>query len=113
MFLWLIKYILNAKTFGRTLTPLEEVSVKRNLTIKTKSTVVHHGSLWGVPLPAEEQSLSIVSSFDNIQKHYMLGILILNYLVLSRSITLIQLFFFFFKYQITAAGLSSLRLLTY
>lgn len=58
MFLWLVEYLLNAKTFGRTLMPLVEVSFKRNLTIKTKSTAVHYGSLCGVPLTAEEQSLS-------------------------------------------------------
>lgn len=72
MFLWLVKYILNAKTFGWTLMPLEEVSFKRNLTIKTKSTAVHHGSLCGVPPPPEEHSPSNLITFGNTQKTYML-----------------------------------------
>lgn len=46
MFLWLVKCKVNVTAFGKRLTSLEEISLKRNLTIKMKSTTVPQIGLW-------------------------------------------------------------------
>lgn len=84
--------------------PLVEVSFKRNLTLKTKSTAVHYGSLCGVPLTAEEQSLNNVHLVSSKSLLTHVG-------HFCRSITH-TMCWGFFKYQITARRVSSLLLHT-